>query len=151
MSKEERMESILTENRIFNPVDFKSEFVKTGMSMEEYKKLYKQSIEDMEGFWGEQAKSLDWFEPYEKVWEKSDLFPGKWFVGGKLNVAYNCLDRHIKAGNGERTALIWEADEPGQVREFTYNELLKEVNKVANGMKNAGLKKNFFFFIILLF
>ena len=141
MTKEERMESILTENRIFDPVNFKSEYIKTGMSIEEYKKLYKQSIEDMEGFWDEQAKSLDWFEPYEKVWEKTDLFPGKWFVGGKLNVAYNCLDRHVIAGNGERTALIWEADEPGQVREFTYNELLEEVNKVANGMKKAGLKK----------
>ncbi len=141
MTKEERMESILTENRIFDPVDFKSEYVKTGMSMEEYKKLYKQSIEDMEGFWDEQAKLLDWFEPYEKVWEKTDLFPGKWFIGGKLNVAYNCLDRHVIAGNGDRIALIWEADEPGQVRTFTYAELLKEVNRVANGMKNLGLKK----------
>ncbi|MFW9880996.1 MAG: acetate--CoA ligase, partial [Candidatus Thorarchaeota archaeon] len=141
MSKEERMESILTENRIFNPVELNPDYSKTGMSMEEYKKLYKKSIEDMEDFWGEQAKSLDWFEPYKKVWEKTELFPGKWFVGGKLNVAYNCLDRHVNAGNGERIALIWEADEPGQVRTFTYNELLKEVNKVANGMKKLGLKK----------
>jgi acetyl-CoA synthetase len=141
MSKEERMKSILTENRIFNPVDLNPDYSKTGMSMEEYKQLYKQSIEDMEGFWGEQAKSLDWFEPYEKVWEKTELFPGKWFVGGKLNVAYNCLDRHVKAGNGERLALIWEADEPGQVRTFTYSELLIEVNKVANAMKKLGLKK----------
>ncbi|KKM70763.1 hypothetical protein LCGC14_1437490, partial [marine sediment metagenome] len=117
------------------------EFIKTGMSFEEYKKLYQQSIEDMEGFWGEQAKFLDWFKPYDKVWEKTDLFPGKWFVGGKLNVAYNCLDRHVKAGNGERTALIWEADEPGQVRKYTYSELLKDVSKVANGMKKQGLKK----------
>jgi len=109
--------------------------------MDEYKKLYKQSIEDMEGFWGEQAKSLDWFKPYDKVWEKTDLFPGKWFVGGKLNVSYNCLDRHVKAGNGGRVAIIWEADEPGQVRKFTYNELLKEVSKVANAMRSKGLKK----------
>ncbi|MFX0083330.1 MAG: acetate--CoA ligase [Candidatus Hodarchaeota archaeon] len=141
MSKEERMKSILTENRIFNPVDLNPDYTKTGMSMEEYKKLYKQSIEDMEGFWGEQAKSLDWFKPYEKVWEKTDLFPGKWFVGGKLNVAYNCLDRHVNAGNGDRIALIWEADEPGQVRKFSYSELLKEVSKVANAMKDLGLKK----------
>ncbi len=141
MSKEERMESILTENRIFNPVDLNPDYTKTGMSMEEYKRLYKKSIEDMEGFWGEQAKLLNWFEPYQKVWEKNDLFPGKWFVGGKLNVAYNCLDRHVEAGNGDKIALIWEADEPGQVREFTYKELLKEVSKVANGMKKLGLKK----------
>jgi len=141
MSKEERMKSILTENRIFNPFDLNPDFAKTGMSMEEYQKLYKQSIEDMEGFWGEQAKSIDWFKPYDKVWEKTDLFPGKWFVGGKLNVSYNAIDRHVKAGKGDKIALIWEADEPGQVRKFTYNELLKEVSKVANGMKNLGLKK----------
>ena len=141
MSKEERMESILTETRKFNPVDLNPDYAKTGMSMEEYEKLYKQSIEDMEGFWDEQAKSLDWFKAYEKVWEKTELFPGKWFVGGKLNVAYNAIDRHVKAGKGEKVALIWEADEPGQVRTFTYNELLKEVSKVANGMKKLGLKK----------
>ncbi len=142
MSKEDnKMKSVLTENRIFDPVDISPEYAKTGMSMDEYKKLYKQSIEDMEGFWGEQAKSLDWFKPYDKVWEKTDLFPGKWFVGGKLNVSYNCLDRHVKAGNGGRVAIIWEADEPGQVRKFTYNELLKEVSKVANAMRSKGLKK----------
>lgn len=141
MSKEKKMESILTENRIFNPVDLSPEYAKTGMSFEEYKEQWKKSVEDMEGFWGEQAKSLDWFKPYDKVWEKTDLFPGKWFVGGKLNVAYNCLDRHVKAGKGDKTAIIWEADEPGQVRTFTYSELLKEVSKVANGMKKLGLKK----------
>jgi len=142
MSEEDKkMKSVLTENRIFDPVEVSPEYAKTGMSMDEYKKLYKQSIEDMEGFWGEQAKSLDWFKPYDKVWEKTDLFPGKWFVGGKLNVAYNCLDRHVIAGNGDRVAIIWEADEPGQVRKFTYNELLKEVSKVANAMRSKGLKK----------
>jgi acetyl-CoA synthetase len=139
--KDTKMKSVLTENRIFNPVDVSPDYAKTGMSMEEYQKLYKRSIEDMEGFWGEQAKSIDWFKPYDKVWEKTDLFPGKWFVGGKLNVAYNCLDRHVKAGNGDRVAIIWEADEPGQVRKFTYTELLKEVSKVANGMRDFGLKK----------
>jgi len=141
MSKEEKMESILTETRKFNPIDLNPDYVKTGMSMVEYKTLYKQSIEDMEGFWAEQAKSLDWFKPYDRVWEKTDLFPGKWFVGGKLNVSYNALDRHVKAGKGEKVALIWEADDPGNVRKFTYSELLKEVSKVANGMKNLGLNK----------
>ena len=142
MSEEDKkMKSVLTENRIFDPKEVNPEYAKTGMSIDEYKKLYKQSIEDMEGFWGEQAKSIDWFKPYDKVWEKTDLFPGKWFVGGKLNVAYNCIDRHVIAGNGDRVAIIWEADEPGQVRKFTYNELLKEVSKVANAMRSKGLKK----------
>jgi len=139
--EDKKMESILTETRIFKPVDLNPEYAKTGISLEEYKKLWKQSIEDMEGFWGEQAKSLDWFKPYDKVWEKTDLFPGKWFVGGKLNVCYNCIDRHIKAGRGDSMAIIWEADEPGEVRTFTYNELKEEVCKVANGMKKLGLKK----------
>jgi len=102
--------------------------------------LWQQSIDDMEGFWGEQAKSLDWFKPYEKVWEKTNLFPGKWFLGGKLNVCYNCIDRHIKNGKGDHVALIWEADEPGEVRKFTFNDLKKEVCQVANGMKNLGIK-----------
>ena len=139
--KDKKMESILTETRKFDPAAFGTEFVKSGMTFEEYQTLYKKSIEDMEGFWGEQAQSLDWFKPYDKVWEKTDLFPGKWFIGGKLNVAYNCLDRHVNAGNGDRVAIIWEADEPGEVRKFTYSELLKEVNKVANGMRKLGLKK----------
>ena len=119
MKEDLKMESVLTETRIFDPQKLDTEFVKSGISFDEYQKLYQQSIEDMEGFWGEQAESLDWFKPYDKVWEKTDLFPGKWFVGGKLNVAYNCLDRHVKAGKGNKIALIWEADAPGQVRKYT--------------------------------
>ena len=69
MSEEDKkMESILTEKRVFDPRKISKKFAETGMSFDEYKKLYQQSIEDMEGFWGEQAKSLDWFEPYGKVW-----------------------------------------------------------------------------------
>lgn len=138
---EERMKSILTETRVFNPEVLNAEFAKTGISMSEYKELYKESIEDPEAFWGEQAELIDWFKPYEKVWEKTDLFPGKWFSGGKLNVSYNCIDRHVKAGKGDKTAIIWEGDEPGYVRTYTYNELLKEVSQVANAMKNLGIKK----------
>lgn len=141
MSKEERMESILTETRIFDPVALNPDFSKTGMALEEYKQQYKRSIEDMEGFWGEQAKSISWFKPYDKVWEKTNLFPGKWFIGGKLNVCYNCIDRHIESGKGDKTAIVWEADEPGEVRKFTFDELKREVSQVANGMKKLGLKK----------
>ena len=101
VSVEEKMESILTETRVFNPEDLNAKFAKTGISMSEYKELYKQSIEDPKTFWGEQAELIDWFKPYEKVWEKTDLFPGKWFSGGKLNVSYNCIDRHVKAGKGD--------------------------------------------------
>lgn len=142
MSEDRKMESILTENRIFDPVKLNPEWCKTGMSMAEYKKEWQRSIDDMEGFWDEQAKKLDWFKPYDKVWEKTDLFPGNWFAGGKINVAYNCLDRHVKAGKGDQIALIWEADEPGQAKKYTYKELTAEVCKVANAMKQKlGLKK----------
>jgi acetyl-CoA synthetase len=142
MSEEDKkMESILTETRVFDPKKLNPKFAKTGISLKDYNKLYKKSIEDMEGFWGEQAKSLDWFKPYTKVWEKTDLFPGNWFAGGKINVAYNCLDRHVKKGKGDKVALIWEADAPGEVKKYTYSQLLKEVNKVANGMKKLGLNK----------
>ena len=142
MSEEiKKMESILTETRVFDPVKLNKKFAKTGISRDQYEKLYKKSIEDIEGFWGEQAKMLDWFKPYDKVWEKTDLFPGNWFPGGKINVAYNCLDRHVKKGKGNNVALIWEADEPGQSKTYTYRELLTEVNKVANGMKKLGMKK----------
>jgi len=137
----DELESILKEQRIFDPVKLNPEYAKTGMSLEEYKELYEKSITDMEGFWDEVAQRISWFSPYEKVWEKTDLFPGKWFVGGKLNVCYNCIDRHIEAGRGNETAIIWEADEPGEVKKFSFNELKKEVSKVANGMKDLGLSK----------
>jgi len=139
--KDKNMESILTETRIFDPRELNPNYMKTGMSFEEYQKLYKRSIEDMEGFWDEQAQSLDWFKPYDKVWEKSDLFPGNWFIGGKINVAYNCLDRHVKNGKGNHVALIWEADAPRMGKTYTYKELLAEVSKAANGMRKLGLKK----------
>lgn len=143
MSKEEKIATVLTETRVFDPVKLNPEFAKTGLSFDEYKEMWKRSVEDLEGFWGEQAQSLDWFEPYEKVWERTsgDLFPGRWFIGGKLNVSYNCIDRHIKAGKGDKLAIIWEADEPWKGRTFTFDQLKSEVCKVANGMKKLGLKK----------
>ena len=139
--KSTKIDSVLIEGRVFYPKKLNPEYAATGMSLEEYKTLWTQSVDDFEGFWDEQAKSIDWFEPYEKVWEKTDLFPGKWFTGGKLNVSYNCIDRHIKAGRGDKIAIIWEADGPDKAKTFTYNDLLKEVSKCANGMKKLGLKK----------
>lgn len=139
MSKEEKMDSILKETRVFNP---SPEFMKTGYvtNMEQYKKMHKESIENPEKFWGKAAETLDWFRKWDKVWESTDLFPGKWFTGGKLNVSYNCIDRHIKNGRGDQVAIIWEGDD-GTEKKFTFMELLKQVSKVANAMKVAGLKK----------
>ncbi len=109
---------------------------------DKYLQLYEQSVKDPEGFWGEQAKRLDWFKPWTKVKESS--FEGdvriKWFIDGKLNVSYNCLDRHL-AKRGDQVALIWEADDPAVSRFITYRELHQEVCKFANVLKSLGLRR----------
>src|SRR4030042_361774 len=89
-------------------------------SLEDYKKLYKRSIEDPEGFWGEQAQNLEWFKKWDKVMDYSlkDPLYIKWFQGGKTNVAANCLDRHLKNGRRNKAAIIWEG-EPGDTRTST--------------------------------
>jgi len=110
-------------------------------SMEEYKALYKKAEDDLEGFWAEQAEELlDWFEPWDKVLDWNPPF-AKWFQGGKLNIAHNCLDRHLENGKADKTAIIWEGEPEGDSREFTYKELHAEVCKFANVLKKHGIKK----------
>jgi acetyl-CoA synthetase len=106
-------------------------------SLEEYRQLYDRAAKDPEGFWAEQAKMLDWFEPYKKVLEWKPPH-AKWFVGGKLNVAHNCLDRHL-AKNAARMALIWEAED-GEVVRLTYAQLHERVCRFANALKSLGVK-----------
>jgi len=107
-----------------------------------YRRMYEKSISDPEGFWGEQAGRLDWFQPWTKVKEGS--FDGdvriRWFSGGKLNVSYNCLDRHL-AGRGDQIALLWEGDDPAVSRSLTYRRLHEEVCRFANVMKSLGLRR----------
>ncbi|MFH1402747.1 MAG: acetate--CoA ligase [Candidatus Altiarchaeota archaeon] len=111
-------------------------------SMEDYEKLYTESIKDPEGFWSKMAESIDWFQKWGKVREydfnTADI---KWFTGGKLNVTYNCLDRHVEAGHGDKTAIIWEGNEPGDVKKFTFKQLMDEVSKFSNVLKKHGVKK----------
>ncbi|MHA1341324.1 MAG: acetate--CoA ligase [Promethearchaeota archaeon] len=111
-------------------------------SMEEYRKIWEQSIKDPEGFWGKEAEKISWFKPYEKVWtgKTDDDFVGKWFVGGKLNVAYNCLDRWVEKGYGDATALIWMGEDD-TVKKYTFASLKDEVCKAANALKELGVKK----------
>jgi len=121
------------------------EFKKTAYfkSVEEYEAEYRRSIEDPEGYWAERAeKALVWTKKWDKVLEWSfDPVPYvKWFQGGELNASYNCLDRWVEAGKGDKTALIFEGD-PGDTRSFTYKELLDEVSKFANVLKKHGVKK----------
>lgn len=111
-------------------------------SLDEYKKLYERSINDPVGFWAEQsAKKVDWFHPWTQVldddFKNADV---AWFSGGRLNVSYNCVDRHL-THKGDQVALIWEADETEDSKTFTYRELKHEVCRVANALKSAGVRK----------
>ena len=113
------------------------------VNAEQYAQMYAQSVNDPEGFWAEQAENyLTWFKKWDKVldWSfKDDAFI-RWFEGGKLNVAYNCLDRHLDT-RGDQVALIWEGDSPNEDRKITYRELHTEVSKFANVLKSRGVKK----------
>jgi len=110
-------------------------------NLEEYEKMWKESIEDPEKFWGRHAKELvEWFEPFDSVQEWEPPF-AKFFLGGKLNVSYNCLDRHVNAGRGDKTALMWEGEPEGDQRSFTFSELLAEVSRFANVLKDLGVQK----------
>jgi acetyl-CoA synthetase len=102
--------------------------------------LYQEAERDVEGFWARQARELvTWFDDFDTVCEW-DLPFAKWFVGGTLNVAYNCLDRHVEAGRGDRVAYHWEG-EPGDTRTYTYADLQTEVCRFANVLKSLGVKK----------
>ena len=109
----------------------------------EYEDTYKRSVEDPEGYWAERAEqALAWTKKWDKVLEWSfDPVPSiKWFQGGELNASYNCLDRHVAAGKGDKAAMIFEGD-PGDTKTYTYKELLDEVSKFANVLKKHGVKK----------
>ena len=111
-------------------------------SMEQYHEVYKRSIENRDTFWAEIAERITWSKKWDRIsdvdFTKAHI---RWFEGGKLNVSYNCLDRHVEAGNGDRTALIWEGNDPNEDKAFTYQELLDEVQKCANVLINIGIKK----------
>ena len=107
-----------------------------------YRRWHAESIADPERFWGEHGKRIDWFKPYTKV--KNTSFSGKvsirWFEDGKTNVSYNCIDRHLKE-RGDQVAIIWEGDNPYDDRKITYRELHEHVNRLANVLKDRGVKK----------
>ena len=134
----ERIEAVLKETRVFEPPpEFREKaYIK---SEEEYERLYQESLEDPEGFWGRVAEELFWFEPWEKVLE-GDLPVAKWFVGGKTNISHNALDRHVATWRKNKAAIIWEG-EPGDQRVLTYQDLWREVQRFANVLKKLGVKK----------
>jgi acetyl-CoA synthetase len=129
---------VLNESRVFEPSD---QFRKQAhiKSLEQYEQLYRKAEEDPEKFWGQIANELHWFRKWDKVLEW-DLPWAKWFVGGQINLSYNCLDRHVATWRRNKAAIIWEG-EPGEVRTFTYQQLLTEVSKFANVLKALGIQK----------
>jgi len=111
-------------------------------SLEEYEKMWKQSVEDPETFWGNIAKDLYWYKPWLKVnredFAKAEL---EWFIGGKTNLSYNCLDYQIEKGRGDKTAIIFQGEPDEDVKKITYKEMLSLVSKFANVLKKKGVHK----------
>ena len=133
------MEPLKQENRVFNPP---ADFVKGAAipGMEAYKKLCDEANSDYDGFWGRLAKeNIFWKKPFTKVLDESKAPFYKWFEDGTTNASYNCLDRQVEAGLGDKTAIIFEADD-GTVTKVTYKEMLERVCKMANALRKMGVK-----------
>lgn len=136
------IESLMQEARIFYPPEdiSKRAYIK---SLEERNELYRQSVEDMEGFWAKVAEEhVDWYQKWDKVLDYSfeDKIYIKWFLNGKLNACYNCVDRHLKTWRHNKPAIIWEGDD-GSVKTYTYQELFYGINLFANVLKKHGVNK----------
>ena len=111
-------------------------------SIEDYKRMYDDSIKNPESFWEGQADRISWFQKWNKVWDWDfDDAHIKWFEGAKLNACYNCIDRHVEDGYGEDIGLIWEGNDPNESKKYTYNELLAQVQLAGNALKNLGIEK----------
>jgi len=138
--REKAITSVMEEERVFHPPEELREkaYIK---SLDEYRQIYQWSIDAPEEFWGELAEQLDWYKKWDRVLVE-DFKEGKheWFLGGKLNVCYNCLDRHLKTWRKNKAALIWEGD-IGDSRTLTYQDVHREVCKFANVLKKHGVKK----------
>src|SRR5579864_1063320 len=130
------IEALFAENRTFPPPEG---FARQANARDP--EIYKRATADFERFWEAEAERLDWFERWRKVlhWdEKSKV--ARWFDGGKLNVSQNCLDRHVASGEGNQVAYFWEG-EPGDTRVLTYEDLLRETCRLANALKELGVRR----------
>ena len=127
--------------KLFYPLDklSKEAHVK---SLDHYNHEYNQSIQDQNQFWEEKAERINWYKKWDSI-GSFDYSNGiiKWFEGASLNASYNCLDRHVESGNGDRTALIWEGNNPEEDKHFSYNDLLVEVKKFSNVLQKLGVEK----------
>ena len=132
------IESILHENRVFPPPKAFAEQAHI-KSFEEYERIYNEAAADPEAFWASIAEDLHWFKKWDTVlkWEEPHA---EWFVGGKINASYNCIDRHLETWRKNKAAIIWEG-EPGELRTLTYQQLHRQVSKFANVLKKTGVEK----------
>ena len=131
----------MSKNKVFKP---SGDWIKKSHvdSLEKYENIYHDSVSNQDEFWGTIADRLKWYKKWDSVsdvdYKKADI---KWFLNGKLNVSYNCLDRHVEMGNGDKTAIIWEGNDPAEDKKYSYSELLIEVKKFANVLKSNGVIK----------
>src|SRR5512137_581869 len=121
-------------------VYYPSETIMESAVLKDWEALALSAGEDLAGFWAREAEELDWFKKWDTVLDESKKPFYKWFVGGQVNIAYNCLDRHVKTWRRNKLAIIWEG-ENGEVRTFSYHALHREVSKFANVLKGMGVKK----------
>ena len=140
---ESKITSVLNEERVFQPqADFSAQAY--WKDLDAYKAAHKRSIEDPEGFWAEAARQLTWFTPWNKVLEWN-LPDAKWFLGGKTNLCYNCVDRQVEDGHGDEVAIVWEAEAVGadgpEIKRLTYADLKRETARFANALKAQGVGK----------
>src|SRR5947209_1176796 len=133
-SLEEQLEALLEIEKFPPPDDFRANAVVQDEA------IYDEAERDPEAFWAKQAEELHWFEKWDQVLDWSNPPFAKWFIGGKLNASYNCLDRHVEAGLGDRVAFHWRGEE-GEVRDITYADLHRDVQRFANALKDHGIGK----------
>ncbi len=131
---ERELEQLLDVATFDPPEEFRQNALLTDAS------VYEEAASDPESWWERQAEELHWFEKWERVLDDSNAPFYKWFVGGKLNVSYNCVDRHVEAGNGDKVAFHWRGEE-GEERDVTYADLHRDVQKLANALKDHGIEK----------
>src|SRR6478752_6079475 len=131
-SLEQELGDLLDQERFEPPEEFVSQALITDESEHE------AAAEDPEGWWAKQAGRLHWFEEWDTVLNDADPPNYKWFEGGKINASYNCLDRHVEDGHGDRVAFHWRGEE-GEERDVTYEELLRDVKRFANALKDRGI------------
>jgi acetyl-CoA synthetase len=129
---EQQLGALLDQERFEPPEEFAEHAVVSDPG------IFERADQDPEGFWSEQAEALHWNERWDQVLDWSEPPFAKWFIGGKLNVAYNCVDRHVEAGNGDRVAFHWRGEE-GEERDITYADLHRDVQRFANALKDRGI------------